>query len=67
MVIEVTVCHPDGTVIDRAEADTPENALFAAHTLWEEGLEGLVGERRIARFYIEGLLVHQQQCGGAFS
>ena len=37
-IIEVEVNGPRGT--DRAEADTAEDALFAARTLWDEAFDG---------------------------
>lgn len=50
----------DGTgsrVIDEAEADGPENALFAARTLYDEGGSPGAGAKRKVGFYVEGKLV----------
>jgi hypothetical protein len=53
--IEVVVADArTGTVIDRAYAHTPDDARYAARVIYDESLRGLVGERRVLRFYVDG-------------
>ena len=40
-----------GDVIARAEAETPEDALFAARTLWDEEMNGLQLDTRNMAIY----------------
>lgn len=60
-MIEVVVCDPTGRAIDRAEADTPEDAAYAADVLVAESRIGVQGERRLVRCYLDDVLVYQEE------
>ena len=60
-MIEVTL-HLVNRAVDRAEADTPEDAVFAARTLWDEysgGPRGFYGVSKSmsVTFHVDGKLV----------
>ena len=49
-LIDIIVLR-SGQFLDRATADTPENALCAARTLWDENLEQIQGQQKKMAVY----------------
>lgn len=58
-MIEV-VSYVNGRSYDRAEADSPESALIAARTLWDEmpRLQG-IHKDAVVRFFVDGEMVRE--------
>ena len=59
-MIEVVTVSGKGETIDRAEADSPENAVYAARTLLREAADlGYASSTTLVRFYVAGSLVRE--------
>lgn len=57
-MIEVTSYSNDRPV-DTVTAETPEGALTAARTLWDEARSGIQGQRRAIAFLVDGVVVRR--------
>lgn len=54
---EVIVFGTDGKRAADAEAATPEDAVFAGQTLYDEALAGVYGQKLSVGFYVDGKLI----------
>jgi hypothetical protein len=58
-VIEVTITDSTG-IVNSAEAETPEAAMYAARVIYGESLPYTMGARPLTvGFYVDGKLVRQ--------
>ncbi len=56
-MIEVVTFHPNGSRLDTAEADSPEAAVIAARTMYDDVYPLILC--RTIRFYVDGKMIRE--------
>lgn len=51
--------HSNDRPLDSADAETPQAAVLTARTLWDEGSNGIMGQRRALTFTVDGAVVRR--------